>query len=96
MEQVCKRLDDDSQLITLFAENYTPINCRSSLEGVFHFDYQVHMYFYLTYDLNCGVLVENDHVSTNFIPDAKLYIPSTVVPRPTLSLCPEKTYHRSK
>jgi len=40
LEQVCKRLDDDSQLITLFAENYTPINCRSSLEGVFHFDYQ--------------------------------------------------------
>jgi len=40
LEQVCKRLDDDSQVITLFAENYTPINCRSSLEGVFHFDYQ--------------------------------------------------------
>ena len=41
MEHVCQRLDEDSQLITLFAENYSPINCRSSLEGVFHFDYQV-------------------------------------------------------
>jgi len=39
LEGVCRRLDTESQIITLFAENYVPINCRSSLEGVFHFDY---------------------------------------------------------
>lgn len=43
LENVCRRLDPDSQIITLFAENYTPLNCRSSLEGVFHFAYQVQM-----------------------------------------------------
>ena len=42
IEEVCQNLDKKQQLITLFAENYSPINCRSSLEGVFHFDYQVH------------------------------------------------------
>ena len=41
LEEVCRRLDPDQQIITMFAENYTPINCRSSLEGVFHFAYQV-------------------------------------------------------
>ncbi|TRY74582.1 hypothetical protein TCAL_04595 [Tigriopus californicus] len=40
LENVCSRLNPLSQIITLFAENYTPINCRSSLEGVFHFAYQ--------------------------------------------------------
>jgi len=39
---VCRRLRDDQQLITLFAENYVPVNCRSSLEGVWNFAYQVH------------------------------------------------------
>ena len=41
LKSVCKQLSPESQIITLFAENYTPINCRSSLEGVFHFAYQV-------------------------------------------------------
>ena len=41
LEEACRKLDVKQQLITLFAENYYPINCRSSLEGVFHFDYQV-------------------------------------------------------
>ncbi|OAD53054.1 hypothetical protein WN48_10856 [Eufriesea mexicana] len=33
VENVCKGLRPDQQLITLFLENYVPINCRSSLEG---------------------------------------------------------------
>ena len=45
LEGVCRRLDEESQIITLFAENYVPINCRSSLEGVFHFDYMVCMFY---------------------------------------------------
>ena len=43
LESVCRRLDPDQQIITFFAENYTPINCRSSMEGVFHFAYQVRL-----------------------------------------------------
>lgn len=31
----------DTQMITLFSENYIPVNCRSSLEGVWQFAYQV-------------------------------------------------------
>ena len=54
LEEVCKRLDPESQLITLFAENYTPINCRSSLEGVFHFDYQVGSEIYRQFIINVG------------------------------------------
>ena len=41
LQNICRRLDPKQQIITMFAENYTPINCRSSLEGVFHFSYQV-------------------------------------------------------
>ena len=41
LENVCKELDSEQQIITLFKENYSPINCRSSLEGVFHFSFQV-------------------------------------------------------
>jgi len=40
MDVICRKLNKKQQLITLFRENYTPINCRSSLEGVFHFAYQ--------------------------------------------------------
>ncbi|XP_071443334.1 uncharacterized protein udt [Hetaerina americana] len=40
VEKVCGRLRHDQQLITLFSENYTPVNCRSSLEGVWQFAYQ--------------------------------------------------------
>lgn len=32
----------DTQLHTLFSENYIPVNCRSSLEGVWQFAYQVY------------------------------------------------------
>ena len=41
LQNICRRFDVRQQIITMFAENYTPINCRSSLEGVFHFSYQV-------------------------------------------------------
>lgn len=41
VERVCKGINEDQQLITLFNENYIPINCRSSLEGVWQFAYQV-------------------------------------------------------
>lgn len=40
IENVCKGLNQDQQLITLFSENYIPVNCRSSLEGVWQFTYQ--------------------------------------------------------
>lgn len=40
VQNVCKGIKDDQQLITLFNENFVPINCRSSLEGVWHFTYQ--------------------------------------------------------
>ncbi|XP_025415881.1 uncharacterized protein LOC112687406 [Sipha flava] len=53
MESVCMTLNpneaespdkicqfQDTQLITLFSENYIPVNCRSSLEGVWQFAYQ--------------------------------------------------------
>ncbi|XP_049789762.1 uncharacterized protein LOC126195273 [Schistocerca nitens] len=40
VENVCKGLKPDQQLITLFDENYVPVNCRSSLEGVWQFGYQ--------------------------------------------------------
>lgn len=41
LDVVCKGIRSDQQLITLFNENYIPINCRSSLEGVWQFAYQV-------------------------------------------------------
>jgi hypothetical protein len=44
LQNICRRLDPKQQIITMFAENYTPINCRSSLEGVFHFSYQVRIW----------------------------------------------------
>ncbi|KAK7861906.1 hypothetical protein R5R35_010939 [Gryllus longicercus] len=40
VERVCQGLRSDQQLITLFSENYVPVNCRSSLEGVWQFAYQ--------------------------------------------------------
>ncbi|CAL7952352.1 unnamed protein product [Xylocopa violacea] len=40
VENVCKGLRPDQQLITLFSENFVPVNCRSSLEGVWQFAYQ--------------------------------------------------------
>ena len=41
IENVCSGLREDQQMITLFSENYVPVNCRSSLEGVWQFAYQV-------------------------------------------------------
>ena len=41
VERVCRELNTDQHLITLFSENYVPVNCRSSLEGVWQFAYQV-------------------------------------------------------
>lgn len=43
VERVCQGINEDQQLITLFNENYIPINCRSSLEGVWQFAYQVRL-----------------------------------------------------
>ncbi|KAL0277851.1 UNVERIFIED_CONTAM: hypothetical protein PYX00_004986 [Menopon gallinae] len=40
VERVCRALPQDQHLITLFSENYVPVNCRSSLEGVWVFAYQ--------------------------------------------------------
>lgn len=40
LDLVCRQLDPESQIITFFRENYSPINCRSALEGVYHFAYQ--------------------------------------------------------
>lgn len=40
VERVCRGINMDQQIVTLFNENYVPINCRSSLEGVWQFQYQ--------------------------------------------------------
>lgn len=40
VERVCRELNPDQHIITLFSENYVPVNCRSSLEGVWQFAYQ--------------------------------------------------------
>lgn len=40
VERICRGINHDQQLITLFNENPIPINCRSSLEGVWQFAYQ--------------------------------------------------------
>lgn len=39
-DKVCRGIRPDQHLITLFNENYVPVNCRSSLEGVWQFAYQ--------------------------------------------------------
>lgn len=41
IDRICRGLRQDQQLITLFNKNFVPISCRSSLEGVWHFAYQV-------------------------------------------------------
>lgn len=43
VQRVCEGLRADQQLVTLFSENYVPVNCRSSLEGVWQFAYQVRL-----------------------------------------------------
>ena len=40
LEEACRSLIADQTLITLFNENFVPKNCRSVLEGVWHFAYQ--------------------------------------------------------
>lgn len=40
VENVCRGMHDDQQKIHLYSENYKPVNCRSSLEGVWQFAYQ--------------------------------------------------------
>ena len=39
-ENVCRGIRSDQQLITYFNDNYVPLLCRSSLEGVWQFAYQ--------------------------------------------------------
>lgn len=45
LKEACAKINEDQQLITLFNEDYTPINCRSSIEGVFQFAYQYRFAF---------------------------------------------------
>ncbi|XP_071546452.1 uncharacterized protein udt [Panulirus ornatus] len=40
LEEACQELDNNQALITMFNENYVPKNCRSAIEGVWHFAYQ--------------------------------------------------------
>jgi len=40
VERVCSGSNKAQHLITMFNENYVPVNCRSSLEGVWQFAYQ--------------------------------------------------------
>lgn len=40
IENVCRELHADQQLITFFAETPVAVNCRSALEGVWQFTYQ--------------------------------------------------------
>ena len=40
LDNVCESITEDGQITTMFSESYTPINCRSSIEGVFKFTYQ--------------------------------------------------------
>ena len=40
LNSICDGINPDQQLITLFAENFVPVNCRSGLEGVWQFAYQ--------------------------------------------------------
>nr|CAG4650027.1 EOG090X03AK [Sida crystallina] len=37
---ICDAINPEQQLITFFAENFVPVNCRSGLEGVWQFAYQ--------------------------------------------------------
>lgn len=41
IERICRDIDYDQKLITLFNDDYIPINCRSSIQGVWQFSYQV-------------------------------------------------------
>ncbi|XP_063593515.1 uncharacterized protein LOC134770506 [Penaeus indicus] len=40
LEEACSEMDKNQALITMFNENYVPKNCRSAIEGVWHFAYQ--------------------------------------------------------
>nr|CAG4641555.1 EOG090X03AK [Eurycercus lamellatus] len=40
LNSICEGINPGQQLITLFAENFVPVNCRSGLEGVWQFAYQ--------------------------------------------------------
>ena len=40
LNAICDAINPEQQLITFFAENFVPVNCRSGLEGVWQFAYQ--------------------------------------------------------
>ncbi|KAK3851123.1 hypothetical protein Pcinc_017136 [Petrolisthes cinctipes] len=40
LDEVCAELEKHQTLVTMFNENYVPKNCRSAIEGVWHFAYQ--------------------------------------------------------
>lgn len=74
VQRVCRDLNPDQQLITLFSENYVPVNCRSSLEGVWQFAYQVRYCLQcktknLSYLLKYSVIHEGSQINhRNLIP----------------------------
>ena len=41
IKNVCSGLREDQETITLFSDHYVPVDCRFSLEGMWHFAYQV-------------------------------------------------------
>lgn len=41
VERICHGIDRDQKLVTLFNDDYIPINCRSSIQGVWQFSYKV-------------------------------------------------------
>lgn len=41
VERVCHGIHYDQKRVTLFNDNYIPMNCRSSIQGVWQFSYQV-------------------------------------------------------
>lgn len=57
VDRVCQGIRSDQQLITLFNENYVPINCRSSLEGVWQFAYQVSVEQFMPYRRQIVILI---------------------------------------
>ena len=61
LHEVCEKVPDDQSAITLFNEDYTPINCRSSIEGVFQFAYQ----FRFTFTAECDHPEQQIHSCQN-------------------------------
>jgi len=70
VENVCSKLDESQQLITLFSDNPTPVNCRSSLEGVWQFAYQVQKNVTLECLIACVFVVPSSLILFISIPES--------------------------